>query len=237
MKKMKESTQKSGILRMAGTYARIQGMKVALNAIIILVAALGMFLGVYITMSLDLATFAPAKVTYWASLSLLVFIIITLVSAKYVSETWLKGYQSERKVASYLGYALCNKSCATANDLQTGFGNIDHVVLTGETLWCIETKTSFIPKKKFNKVLEHARKSTKYMQEILQQRGHKIDKFRTVIVFAETKYTSTKKYEDVEIMDLETLRKQVEDAVKLASGKEDKQTIKAIWEMASLTDD
>lgn len=65
-----------------------------------------------------------------------------------------KGARSERRVGHAIEYALTAQGCAVAHNVtRLGGGDIDHLVLTPRGIYVVETKSGFVPKKAFPRLL------------------------------------------------------------------------------------
>lgn len=66
-----------------------------------------------------------------------------LLYLRHLDDTWLRGFDAERRVGDFIEHALTQSGCAFAHDVKEalgGSGNVDHIAMTPTGLWVIETK-------------------------------------------------------------------------------------------------
>ena len=69
---------------------------------------------------------------------------------------WARGFRAERHVGDFIEQALTKPGCAFAHDVKEalgGSGNVDHVVMTPAGIWVVETKSGWVDRRQFSKVL------------------------------------------------------------------------------------
>ena len=84
------------------------------------------------------------------------FAVFSFVMCK-VKSSWLRGLEAERRVGDRIEHALVRPGCAFAHDVKEaldGDGNVDHVVLTPEGVWVVETKASWLDSESFQDALQ-----------------------------------------------------------------------------------
>ena len=66
-----------------------------------------------------------------------------------------KGLHAEKRVGQLIEFAVSHPGCAVAHNVKgiARYGDIDHLVMTPERIWVVETKSGTIPKKYFRKEL------------------------------------------------------------------------------------
>ena len=78
-----------------------------------------------------------------------------------------KGQLAETQVGNAIDYAVTAPGCAVAHDVRgiAKVGNIDHIVATPKRIWVVETKSSRIPKKEFNRALKRIAANVKAVRK------------------------------------------------------------------------
>ena len=91
---------------------------------------------------------------------------------------WGRGFQAERQVGDLIEHALAGPGCAFAHDVKEalgGAGNVDHVVMTPVGIWIVETKSSWVGRRRFPRVLRqvarNARRVRRHLGTSLPVRG------------------------------------------------------------------
>ena len=88
--------------------------------------------------------------------------------------SWVRGMEAEREVGDIIELALTRADCAWAHDISDALGipgNIDHVVLSPQRLWVIDTKAGRVPKGRFDEALDTTLRRTAFVDEYLKRRG------------------------------------------------------------------
>lgn len=92
--------------------------------------------------------------------------------------TWGRGLNAERQVADLIEHAVAQRGCAFAHDVKEalgGRGNVDHVVMTPDGIWVVETKSAWLSKWKFShalrQVARNARRVRHHLKTSLPVRG------------------------------------------------------------------
>ena len=77
------------------------------------------------------------------------------------------GHLAETRVGNAIDYAVTAPGCAVAHDVMgvAKVGNIDHIVATPKRVWVVETKSSRIPKKEFNRALKRMAANVKAVRK------------------------------------------------------------------------
>ena len=78
-----------------------------------------------------------------------------------------KGQLAETQVGYEIDYAVTAPGCAVAHDVKSiaKVGNIDHIVATPKRIWVVETKSNWIPKKKFPRELSEIAANVKAVRK------------------------------------------------------------------------
>ena len=91
---------------------------------------------------------------------------------------WGRGFRAERQVGDLIEHALAGPGCAFAHDVKEalgGAGNVDHVVMTPVGIWIVETKSSWVGRRRFPRVLRqvarNARRVRRHLGTSLPVRG------------------------------------------------------------------
>ena len=91
---------------------------------------------------------------------------------------WGRGFTAERQVGDLIEHALAKPGCAFAHDVKEalgGAGNVDHVVMTPVGIWVVETKSSWVARRRFPRVLQqvvrNARRVRRHLGTSLPIRG------------------------------------------------------------------
>ena len=80
---------------------------------------------------------------------------------------WFKGSLAERRVGQVIESALTVPGCAVAHSVHgigRTIGDIDHLVATPGRVWVVETKHSWVPRKRFPKVLRRINGNAKAVE-------------------------------------------------------------------------
>ncbi|MDE0241884.1 MAG: nuclease-related domain-containing protein [bacterium] len=84
------------------------------------------------------------------------FAVFLFVMRK-VKSSWVRGLEAEQRVGDHIEHALVRPGCAFAHDVKEALGrggNVDHVVLTPEGVWVVETKAVWLDSKSFQEALQ-----------------------------------------------------------------------------------
>ena len=94
--------------------------------------------------------------TVAVTIALVLSFVIFWVLLRWIDATWTRGLRAERRVGDVIEHALARPDCAFAHDVKDalgGSGNVDHVVMTPAGIWVVETKSSWLGKRRFRAAL------------------------------------------------------------------------------------
>ena len=167
-----------GLKNVAGDWLRGKAIDRTVSAAMMLMAVTGFGLGFGVrgfpVFDGDVGVFAAAGAIVAAVLAFAAF----YEYCRRTDSRWARGFRAERHVGDLIEQALTKPGCAFAHDVKEaldGSGNVDHVVMTPAAIWVVETKSGWVDRRQFSKVLHqvagNVRRVRRHLGTALPVRG------------------------------------------------------------------
>ena len=123
-------------MRQAGGHAYSESM--------VRVALVGLIMGCCVGAVWGVAlptTFVLSKPVFWVLAVVFVLLVLSAPILLYQSNNYFLGYLGERTVSDELDKAMAKPQWRIFHGFDTGFGDIDHIIVCPKGVFCVETKT------------------------------------------------------------------------------------------------